>query len=229
MFLKKPKILLLDEATSALDKVNEKAIQEAIDNYRKVTGNITIIVIAHRLSTIKDADKIVVINYGKLVEMGTHQELLDNHPGGVYDGFCKKQESAEAEAEGEGDGFDIDEVDALEMEVVDEPEAVKKISSKQKSMNKSVIHELDPEEKERTEKADSADKIWQDKLDALKEENKKISGFKRLLPYNKPTILIFTAVFGSFIKGMGMPLCGFILSKLLGFMTYPEEYLEYLA
>ena len=57
---------MLDEATSALDKVNEKAVQDAIDRYRKTNGNITIIVIAHRLSTIKDADKIVVIKNGVL-------------------------------------------------------------------------------------------------------------------------------------------------------------------
>jgi ATP-binding cassette, subfamily B, bacterial len=50
--LKNPRILLLDEATSALDKVNERAVQDAIDNYRRTRGNITIIVIAHRLSTI---------------------------------------------------------------------------------------------------------------------------------------------------------------------------------
>jgi len=75
-FLKKPKILLLDEATSALDKVNEKLVQDAIDNYRRSTGDITIIVIAHRLSTIKDADKIVVIKNGELTEMGNHQDLL---------------------------------------------------------------------------------------------------------------------------------------------------------
>ena len=71
-FLKKPKILLLDEATSALDKMNEKAVQDAIDRYRKATGDITIIIIAHRLSTIKDADKIVVMKDGELIEMGNH-------------------------------------------------------------------------------------------------------------------------------------------------------------
>ena len=75
-FLKKPKILLLDEATSALDKVNEKAVQEAIDNYRKTTGDITIVVIAHRLTTIRDADKILVLKHGELIEEGSHDELL---------------------------------------------------------------------------------------------------------------------------------------------------------
>lgn len=81
---------MLDEATSALDKVNEKAVQDAIDNYRKIHGNITIIVIAHRLSTIVDADKIVVLKNGELVEIGNHQELLKNYPDGVYHTFCKK-------------------------------------------------------------------------------------------------------------------------------------------
>ena len=95
-FLKKPKILLLDEATSALDKRNEKLVQEAIDNYRRSAGNITIVVIAHRLSTIIDADKICVIEKGVLKEMGKHQEILDQYPDGIYAGFCKKQENAEA-------------------------------------------------------------------------------------------------------------------------------------
>jgi ABC-type multidrug transport system fused ATPase/permease subunit len=71
--------------------MNEKAIQDAIDNYKKTTGNITTIVIAHRLSTIRDADKIVVLKNGELVEMGNHNELLQQHPDGVYAGFCQKQ------------------------------------------------------------------------------------------------------------------------------------------
>ena len=96
-FLKKPRILLLDEATSALDKINERAVQDAIDNYRRTTGDITILVIAHRLSTIIDADKIVVVKAGSLAEMGNHQELLQNYPDGIYAGFVAKQQSAEAQ------------------------------------------------------------------------------------------------------------------------------------
>lgn len=89
-FLKKPKVLLLDEATSALDKVNEKAVQEAIDEYRKSRGGITVIAIAHRLSTIRDADKIVVLKDGVLTEMGNHEELIAQYPDGIYSGFVKK-------------------------------------------------------------------------------------------------------------------------------------------
>jgi ABC-type multidrug transport system fused ATPase/permease subunit len=81
---------LFDEATSALDKINERAVEDAIFNYRKQIGGITIIIIAHRLSTIRDADKIVVLKAGELVEMGNHDALLKQYPEGVYAGFCKK-------------------------------------------------------------------------------------------------------------------------------------------
>ncbi|KAJ1984334.1 hypothetical protein H4R34_000709 [Dimargaris verticillata] len=71
--IKNPQILLLDEATSALDTKSERLVQDALDRAAK---NRTTIVIAHRLSTIKEADKIVVMNRGEVVEMGTHNSLL---------------------------------------------------------------------------------------------------------------------------------------------------------
>jgi len=73
VFLKNPPILVLDEATSALDNATEIYIQEALDELAK--GRTTIVV-AHRLSTIKNATKIVVVNKGKISEIGTHDELL---------------------------------------------------------------------------------------------------------------------------------------------------------
>ncbi len=71
--LKNPDILILDEATSALDTASEKLVQNALENLMK---NRTSLVIAHRLSTIKKADLIVVLNQGKIIEVGTHKELL---------------------------------------------------------------------------------------------------------------------------------------------------------
>lgn len=72
-FVKNAPIVILDEATSALDNKSEKVVQEALDNLMK---NRTVIVIAHRLSTIQNADKIVVINDGKIAEQGSHKDLL---------------------------------------------------------------------------------------------------------------------------------------------------------
>lgn len=77
--LKNPDILILDEATSALDTTSEKLVQEALNNLMK---NRTSIVIAHRLSTIQTADKIVVIQKGRIVQTGTHNELLNRE--GLY-------------------------------------------------------------------------------------------------------------------------------------------------
>jgi len=76
--LKDAPIVILDEATSALDNKSEAIVQKALDNLMQ---NKTVFVIAHRLSTIKNANKIAVINEGELVELGTHDELLNNENG----------------------------------------------------------------------------------------------------------------------------------------------------
>lgn len=73
VFLKNPKLLILDEATSALDSESEAQVQDALDNLMKKR---TTIIIAHRLSTIVNADKIIVMDKGKIVEIGTHEKLL---------------------------------------------------------------------------------------------------------------------------------------------------------
>ena len=72
-FIKNSPILILDEATSALDNKSEAIVQKAIENLMK---DKTVLVIAHRLSTVKNASKIAVIDSGKLVEFGTHDELI---------------------------------------------------------------------------------------------------------------------------------------------------------
>jgi ATP-binding cassette, subfamily B, bacterial len=84
--LKNPPILILDEATSAVDNETEAAIQRSLE---RITVNRTTIAIAHRLSTIRNADCIYVMEYGKLVESGTHQDLLERN--GIYASLWRVQ------------------------------------------------------------------------------------------------------------------------------------------
>jgi subfamily B ATP-binding cassette protein MsbA len=84
--LKNPSILILDEATSALDTESEKLVQDALDSLMQ---NRTTLVIAHRLSTIRHANKILVMEDGRISEEGQHDELVAK--GGIYAKLCSMQ------------------------------------------------------------------------------------------------------------------------------------------
>ncbi len=92
--LKNPPILIFDEATSALDSKSEKAIQDELE---RISVGRTTLVIAHRLSTVMNADEILVLDGGRIVERGTHRALLER--GGAYAQMCALQQQEEAEAE----------------------------------------------------------------------------------------------------------------------------------
>jgi ABC-type multidrug transport system fused ATPase/permease subunit len=85
--LKNPKILILDEATSSLDSESERLVQEALE---KLMHGRTSVVIAHRLATVRNADKIIVLDGGTIVEQGTHVELLSNE-NGLYKSLTELQ------------------------------------------------------------------------------------------------------------------------------------------
>jgi ATP-binding cassette subfamily B protein len=89
--LKNPPLLLLDEATSALDTESERVVQAALE---AAMANRTTLVIAHRLSTVQKADRIVVLDHGRIVEIGSHAELLAH--GGLYAHLASMQFGSEA-------------------------------------------------------------------------------------------------------------------------------------
>ncbi|MNI46832.1 Iron import ATP-binding/permease protein IrtA [compost metagenome] len=88
--LKNASIVLLDEATASLDPENEAAVQQAIN---ELVSDKTVILIAHRLKTIQNADKIIVLDHGQLVEEGTHSELVANQ--GLYARLWSLQQNSE--------------------------------------------------------------------------------------------------------------------------------------
>ena len=88
--LKNAPIVILDEATASIDPENEHLIQQAIS---KLTRGKTVIVIAHRLATIENADQILVVDHGKIVQKGTHDQLIQQK--GIYRSFINIRERAE--------------------------------------------------------------------------------------------------------------------------------------
>ena len=87
--IKDAPIIILDEATANVDPENEEALMQAIHS---LTKNKTIIMIAHRLKTVEHADQIIVLNQGRIVEQGKHQELLAKR--GLYSRFIQERRSA---------------------------------------------------------------------------------------------------------------------------------------
>ncbi|XLR62109.1 hypothetical protein S83_012781 [Arachis hypogaea] len=159
--IKKPRMLLLDEATSALDSHSERIVQKALE---QVAVGCTTIVVAHRLSTIRNADVIVAMRAGKVVEMGTHDDLLLNHDG-LYSSMVRLQQTENSETD----------------ESVTAPTTTIHVPSSMSASDTADIHHLC------LIHTDDDDNI--EKVEEEKEENKNAqatASFWRLLALNLP-------------------------------------------
>lgn len=198
--IKNPQILLLDEATSALDTESERIVQKAID---EVSQNRTTITIAHRLSTIKDANLIVVMDSGNVIETGTHADLLAK--GGHYANLVRAQEMKKAQITSVSDPAAASSVAVtkLDSEVA---VAVKTEESKKEGLEE----ELTKEEREKRE------------MERLLKENKK--PIMRVLRMQKPELLyIVIGCTVSLLNGAILPLFGVLFGEVLGIFRKPTE------
>ena len=132
----KPKILILDEATSALDYKSEKEVQKALDLINEKC-NITTIIIAHRLSTIKNANRIYCMKEGKIIESGTHEELIRN-ANGYYSQMLKNQLEEEKEKNKANKNKKEDDSKSNESEKEDKDNKVQS-QSKEEEVNKEEM------------------------------------------------------------------------------------------
>ncbi|PRP78202.1 ATP-binding cassette transporter, subfamily B, member 14, group MDR/PGP protein PpABCB14 [Planoprotostelium fungivorum] len=190
--LRNPKILLLDEATSALDTTSERLVQETLD---KASVKRTTVVVAHRLSTVRNADLIVVMKKGEIVETGTHDELYAK--GGMYTEMVNKQQ-----------------VKMKKDNLVD-PDAVDVVRSNVHAdgMRDTCIvmddYDISPEEKIRAEK---------------KRREKKRAPFVRVLRLmSKEWYFLLFGCIGSSVVGAVFPLYAYVFSKVINLLGEPDK------
>ena len=194
--LSKPKILILDEATSALDNRNEKEVQISLD---KVSVNVTTIVIAHRLTTIINADTIIAMKEGEIVEVGSHLSLLEK--GGYYSTLFKSQLIKEKEEKIEIDD-DKNGINQVEGERLKTEEKLALFSSA--NLEKNPINNI------YTEKED----VLLNKEKELDEVVSKKRG-KLFTFLSNDKLTIFFASFSAACSGAIFPLYGFTLAAAI--------------
>ncbi|XP_010522857.1 PREDICTED: ABC transporter B family member 11-like [Tarenaya hassleriana] len=212
--LKDPRILLLDEATSALDAESERVVQEALD---RVMVNRTTVVVAHRLSTVRNADMIAVIHHGKMVEKGTHSELLKD-PEGAYSQLIRLQE------------INKDQNDSNKSEIssgsfrnssLRKPSLGRSISRGSSVGNSSRHHSFSILGVPAGLDVGDAD---QEKATIPREQAPNVS-LKRLAALNKPEIpVLLLGTVAAAVQGMIFPIFGILISSVIEtFFKPPRE------
>ncbi|KAF3967837.1 hypothetical protein CMV_008211 [Castanea mollissima] len=217
--LKNPKILLLDEATSALDAESERIVQDALVN---IMSNRTTVVVAHRLTTIRNADIIAVVQEGKIVERGTHEELIRD-PEGAYSQLVRLQEGAHEVEDTRTSDFDKTDT------ISDIDKAMASSGSPRFSMGRSLsrgssgsrhsfrISYVIPGAISAYETRENGDVSF---------ERKKVS-LKRLAYLNKPEFpVLIVGSIAAAIHGVIFPMFGLLLSSAIKMFYEPQEKLQ---
>ncbi|KAJ3206009.1 ATP-binding cassette, sub-B (MDR TAP), member 4 [Entophlyctis luteolus] len=208
--MKNPKILILDEATSALDTQSERIVQAALD---RASASRTTIMIAHRLSTVKNADKIIVLDKGRILEMGKHSELIALD--GLYNKLVERQK-IKSEVEG---------VLKSNTDVVEENDF-----SREEFLSKGVVQKdkiavetrltLEDETTMRAEAAKAIKKSYSESKVTLQEK----SPILRVLRLMKPEWgSLVVGVIGAGFVGAIFPLMGFLQSSVVVLLLDPTQ------
>ncbi|XP_076895975.1 ABC transporter B family member 4-like [Bidens hawaiensis] len=194
--LKDPRILLLDEATSALDAESERVVQEALD---RIMVNRTTIVVAHRLSTVRNADMIAVIHKGKMVEKGSHSELILD-PEGAYSQLIELQEVSNVSEQDNQD---------QELRSLSDRKISHRRSSSSFGHSKSMSFGLSPQRE--ALHPESMEK----EVDEPSKNPSKVP-LRRLAYLNKPEIPVLVAgSIGAIINGAIYPIFSLILANMI--------------
>ncbi|XP_023544154.1 ABC transporter B family member 9 isoform X1 [Cucurbita pepo subsp. pepo] len=201
--LKNPRILLLDEATSALDSESERIVQDALV---RVMANRTTVVVAHRLTTIRNADTIAVVHRGKLLEQGTHDELIKN-PDGAYSQLLRLQEGTRT-----GTGTETKPM----MRSISRGSSGSRHSFTINFAIPGSVHIHDEEiNEDRPERKD------------IDMEKPKSVSLKRLATLNKPELpVLLLGCIAAVLNGMAFPIFGLLLSSAIGMFYKPANQLQ---
>lgn len=194
-----PKILILDEATASLDSMSEQRIQASID---KLTGSRTIISIAHRLSTIKNADNIVVLKHGEVVDQGTYDELMSRP--GLFADMVNLQALSSASHEDSVDGNSSSSINRLSLDQWPEKDIIART-------DEVVDEKVQPDKEELRRKDEDKDKSV---LDTTLSPWLVIKGVGR---YFRPNLTwLVMAVFAAVIVGCTFSASGLIFGHVVG-------------